>query len=140
MDYGTKTLDRRIKNPTYHTSKLRNDLQRKLFEYIETNEEMNQTKLGKKLGVNKSYISQLLNEGYDHKLSNFFKLSLAIDKYPVIQFLDEEEYIKNELQNRKDNLPLDLKIVISSNCLVMHEKYRKEDLQFKPQKKRFDEF
>ncbi|MBF1425942.1 MAG: hypothetical protein HXN41_09370, partial [Prevotella histicola] len=44
----------------------------------------------------KSYVTQLLNGDFDHKLSKFVELSLLIGKIPEFTFTDINEYIENE--------------------------------------------
>ena len=54
---------------------------------------MNKTQLAEYLGCTKGYVTQLLNGDFDHKLSKFVELSLAINKIPEITFSDVDEYI-----------------------------------------------
>lgn len=98
-----RDLKNLIKSPTYHFTKLQNKLYGELIRYIEGTEGMSKTKFAEKLGVTKGYISQLLNEGADHKLSNFFKLSIAAGKIPRIDFLSPDEFLKEEMHQREEN-------------------------------------
>ena len=52
---------------------------------------MNKAQLAEYLGCTKGYVTQLLNGEFDHKLSKFVELSLAIGKVPEIRFTEEEE-------------------------------------------------
>lgn len=47
---------------------------------------MNRTQLAQHLGVSKSYISQLLNGDFDHKLSKLVELAIAFGVVPKIEF------------------------------------------------------
>lgn len=101
-------LEEKIKSPTYHYTKFQNKLYGEIVKYVEQTEGMNRSKLADKLGVTKGYISQIINNGADHKLSKLIKLSLAIGKIPQLEFLSAEEFLSTELQKREDNQPLDL--------------------------------
>lgn len=57
---------------------------------------MNKTQLAEYLGCTKGYVTQLLNGDFDHKLSKFVELSLAIHKIPEISFSDVDEYILSD--------------------------------------------
>ena len=92
-------LKTNLSNPTYHLTKIQNKLYSAIEDYLDDSD-MNQTDLGNKLGVGKSYISQLLNNGSDHKLSKFIKLSLAIDLVPKIELLPKSEFLKAERRKR----------------------------------------
>ena len=74
-----------IRSKEYWLEKIQNSLFVELEDYIEKNN-LNKTKFADKLGVSKSYLSQVLNGNFDHKLSKLIELSLAIDKVPVIKF------------------------------------------------------
>lgn len=74
-----------ISSKEYWLEKIQNSLFIELEDYIEKNN-LNKTKFADKLGVSKSYLSQVLNGNFDHKLSKLIELSLAIDKVPVIKF------------------------------------------------------
>ena len=114
-----------MNSPAYHFTKLQNKLYGEVNHFIESTDGMNKTKLAEKLGVTKGYISQILNNGADHKLSKMIKLALAIDKIPVIEFMDPEEYLKKELQNRKERQPLDLE-ELDKNLTNIHIEIKME--------------
>lgn len=66
-------------------------LQAALYEQVENylkDNKLTKTEFAKKLGVSKGYISQILNGDFDHKLSKFIELSLAIGKAPMFKFED----------------------------------------------------
>lgn len=67
---------------------------------------LNQTQLANELGVTKGYISQVLNGDYDHKISKLIELCLAFGKAPIIKFTDLNEFVKNDIKNKK---PLSVK-------------------------------
>lgn len=102
-----KPFEKLVKSKTYHLTKLQNKLYGEVDKYLEENG-LSKKDFAGKLKVSKGYVSQILNGGFDHKLSKMFELSLAIDKIPNIEFIDIEEYKKMELSKRMENIPLDL--------------------------------
>ena len=82
-----------LKSEGYWTAKLQIDLYRELEAFMKKNK-MNCTQLAKHLGCSKSYVSQLLNGNFDHKVSKLVKLAIAIGKAPVIEFKDIESVSK----------------------------------------------
>ena len=67
-----------------------------LFEQVEkylTDNNISRSKFAEELGVSKGYVSQILNGDFDHKISKFIELSLAIGKIPVVKFQDVERYV-----------------------------------------------
>lgn len=113
-----KDITSKMYSPAYHFTKLQNKLYGEINEFLKI-EGMNRTKLADKLDVTKGYISQLMNNGADHKLSKLIKLSLAIGKIPVIEFLEPEVYLKKEIQKRVDRQPLDLE-KLNENLVDLH--------------------
>ena len=85
-------------------------IQAKLYSLLENymNENnLNRTKLAKELGVSKGYISQVLNGDFDHRLSKFIELSLAIKKVPQIHFEDFDQILEDDemgLLYEEDNM------------------------------------
>lgn len=90
-----------IRSKEYWLEKIQNALFVELEDYIENNN-LNKTKFAKKLGVSKSYLSQVLNGNFDHKLSKLIELSLAIDKVPMIRFENIENCLVLDEANKLD--------------------------------------
>lgn len=70
------------------------DFQVKLLDSITKYMEkkgINQTQLAEELGCSKSYISQILNGNFDHRISQYIKLLIAVGKIPVIELTDIEK-------------------------------------------------
>ena len=68
-----------------------------LFELIEDyrkKNNLNKTQLAAQLGVTKSYVTQILNGDFDHKVSKLVDISLAFGKVPVLKFIDAGKYIE----------------------------------------------
>lgn len=82
--------DKLLKSKGYNLAKIQNELFRQLNEYIKT-KGITRTQFAKELGVSKGYVSQILNGGFDFKLSKLVELSLAIGKIPEISFKSIEE-------------------------------------------------
>lgn len=88
-----------IKSKEYWLEKIQNSLFVELENYIKKNN-LNKTKFAEQLGVSKSYLSQVLNGNFDHKLSKFIELSLAIDKIPLIKFEDIDKCLALDSMNK----------------------------------------
>lgn len=54
--------------------------------------------------VSKGYIPQIFNGDFDHKLSKLIELSLASGKAPILHFVDLDEYIKYDSENKTYHL------------------------------------
>lgn len=82
-------------------------VQLNLFNLIENyrkKNNLNKTQLAKELGVTKGYVTQVLNGDFDHKVSKLIDLSLAFNKVPIISYLDIDQYIKNDAENKPNFL------------------------------------
>ena len=88
-----------LNNEGYWIAKLQTSLYRELSAFMERNK-MNSTQLANYLGCSKSYVSQLLNGNFDHKISKLVELSLAIGKAPVLEFVDIDSLTDNEKESR----------------------------------------
>ena len=79
------------------------DIQNELFGVIENymnKKKINRSELAIELKVNKSYVTQILNGDFDHKVSKLVELSLSCGKVPILSFVDTDEYIKNDTENK----------------------------------------
>ena len=109
-------------------------IQLNLFELIENyckKNNLNKTQLAARLGVTKSYVTQILNGDFDHKVSKLVELSLAFGKVPVLQFIDFDKYVgKNKTikaggLQRKSRLVHSKKIVSKLNGVNKKNGFRK---------------
>ncbi len=89
------TREELIKSPGYWTAELQMELYRQIKAFMESHS-MNKTQLAEYLGCTKGYVTQLLNGDFDHKLSKFVELSLAIHKIPEITFSDVDTYLLSD--------------------------------------------
>ena len=96
------TREELLKSPAYWTAGLQMELYRQIVAFMQSHH-INKTQLAEYLGCSKGYVTQLLNGDFDHKLSKFVELSLAVGKIPEISFFDVEEYI---LSDAKDYISL----------------------------------
>ena len=74
-----------------HTKNLINSLLEEISHFQNKNKISN-AEFARMLGCNRSYIAQLFNNTFDHKLSKLVLLSLAIGKMPKIYFEDIRGY------------------------------------------------
>ncbi len=105
-------MDRKelLKSPEYWTASIQMELYRQIEAFMEE-KNFNKTQLAEYLGCSKGYITQLLSGEFDHKLSKFVQLSLAIGKIPEFCFMDVDEYIQDEAQSYKNTM------VVSRDCV-----------------------
>jgi transcriptional regulator with XRE-family HTH domain len=74
-----------ISSKEYWLVKFQSALYEQVEKYLVENK-ISKTDFSKKLGVSKGYVSQILNGDFDHKISKFIELSLAIEKIPFLKF------------------------------------------------------
>lgn len=82
-----------LKSKEYWTE----EIQVQLFNIIENfliENEMSRIEFAEKLGVTKSYVTQILNGDFDHRISKFVELALSVGKVPIIKFMDIDEVLK----------------------------------------------
>src|SRR5690554_1911496 len=66
-----------------------------ILEYMEAND-MNRTKLADYLGISKGRVSQILNdEEINFSIEKVIQIALKINKFPVFEFKDKEEYLRD---------------------------------------------
>lgn len=84
-----------LQSKEYWLTRIQNNLFAMLERYMRENK-LNRTKLAEHLGVSKGYVSQILNGDFDHRLSKFIELSLAIKKVPQIYFEDIDQVLDDD--------------------------------------------
>ena len=104
-------MDRKelLKSPEYWTASIQMELYRQIEAF-----NFNKTQLAEYLGCSKGYVTQLLSGEFDHKLSKFIQLSLAIGKIPEFCFTDIDEYIQNETQSYKNTMTVSKEYMFST--------------------------
>jgi transcriptional regulator with XRE-family HTH domain len=88
-----------LKTEEYWFETLQNEIYRIVANYIEQ-EGMTQSQLAEKLGVTKGYISQIMNGNFNYTLKKLIELSLVVNKAPLLDFKNIEEYIFDDSQQR----------------------------------------
>jgi len=78
-------------------TKMQLDLLNLIEGYMQKNG-LNRTQLAEKLGVGKSYVSQLLNVSFDHKISKIVDIALDCNAIPLLFFIDLKEYVRRTLK------------------------------------------
>lgn len=107
------------------------EIQLQLFSLIEnyrTKHKLTKTQIAEKLGVTKSYITQVLNGDFDHKMSKLVDLSLAFGKVPVIHFVDADQYIRADATpplkiHDQDSKPVEYDTYINHQTAEVLNKY-----------------
>ncbi len=87
-----------LKSPDFWISQIQMELYACASKYMERTGK-NRKELAEHLGVSKSYVSQLLNGDYDHKLSKLVELSIAFGYIPKIEFRPLDEVIYEDSAN-----------------------------------------
>lgn len=118
-----------LKSKEFWLVKIQAALYEQVEKYLESNC-ISKTDFASKLGVSKGYVSQILNGDFDHKMSKFIELSLAIDKVPIIRFEDIEQCFVldsiGELNNLEKNpFHIDLSFSFSKSMKIEKSLERK---------------
>lgn len=101
-----------LKSKEYWITKIQLDLFEMIENYLKVNN-LSKKQLADKLGVSKSYITQILNGNFDHKISKLVELSLAFEKVPLLEYKNISNYITNEtLEVQKE---VNKKVIIELN-------------------------
>lgn len=87
-----------LKSKEYWLSKIQINLYNEIEKYLKV-ENITKTQFAEKLGVSKSYVTQVLNGDFDHKISKLVELTLAIEKIPILNL----EELKTVLELDKIN-------------------------------------
>jgi len=111
-----------LKSKEFWLAKLQTSLYQEVEMYLKKNN-LNKTQFALQLGVSKGYISQILNGDFDHKISKFIELSLAIGKAPVLKLEDIDKCVLLDSIGLLDNIT-DTQINISVN-FTKHVKVEK---------------
>ena len=131
-----KTRRELLKSPYYWNTGIQIELYHQFEAYMKKNH-LNRTELAKHLGCTKGYVSQLLSGDFDHKMSKFFELSLAIGKIPVVKFEDVDKYIQEDKrlnQNMLYSKTSAVKIEVSVNSVENNiPNYEELPVPFEPE-------
>ncbi|MCA6362726.1 MAG: helix-turn-helix transcriptional regulator [Bacteroidetes bacterium] len=93
-----------LNSEAYWTEQIQNTLFHHVHHYLKSKNKT-QNDLAEQLGVSKSYISQILNGNFDHKLSKLVELSLAVGLVPQLQFKTIEQIHQEDAEFTADYSP-----------------------------------
>jgi len=85
--------------PEYWFQEAQLDLYKQVKDYM-NRENINKVQLADRLGVGKSYISQILNGEYNYSLKKLIDISLSIGIVPKIQYSKIEDIIKKDAKKK----------------------------------------
>ena len=90
-------MDRKdiLSSPDYWTTRIQIELYNCAEQYMSRNG-LNRSGLAKKLGVSRSYVTQLLSGDFDHRLSKLTELVTSFGYVPIIEFVPVEAYSRSE--------------------------------------------
>lgn len=120
------TREELLSSPEYWITRLQVAFHNCASMFMSKNKK-NRTQLAEHLGVTKSYVSQLFNGTYDHRLSKFFELSLSFGYVPVITFKPLEQVIWEDRENKIDYTKINESILQSIPCIDLGDKANKND-------------
>lgn len=89
-----------LRNREWWIANIQNDLYALIHDYMRENH-LNQNEVAEKLNFSKSYLSQILNGSFDHKISKLVDVALALNKVPLIHYADLDGYIKDDSNDKK---------------------------------------
>lgn len=72
----------------------------KLFETIRQylkDHNLTKSEFAEQMGVSKSYVTQILNGDFDHKMSKYVEIMVACQKAPIIKTMNIDDYAMDDL-------------------------------------------
>lgn len=109
-----------LRSPEYWLAHIQSNLYAMMEDYRKTNN-LKKKDIAEKLGVTKGYISQVLNGDFDHKISKLVNLSLALNKVPIINYQDLDEYVEKDKHREYfsvavDSRPIQFVLMVENQC------------------------
>lgn len=102
MENKDQVREKILNQPSYWVEGINSFVYNAVLEYMEVNN-MNRTKLAEHLGISKGRISQILNDGeINFSIEKLVQIALKIDKFPVFEFKDKKEYLRDVETSKKD--------------------------------------
>lgn len=95
------TREELLKSPDYWTTHLQMELYDKAVQFMEETGK-NRKQLAEYLGVSASYITQLLNGDFNHRLSKFVELSVAFGYIPKVNFVPVIDCVEQDAAQQAD--------------------------------------
>lgn len=90
-----KTREELLKTQEYWLEVLQNEVYRMVTEHLEKGN-ITQSQFAMDLGVSKGYVSQVMNGNFNYTLKKLIELSLAVNKAPVIDFKNINDFINED--------------------------------------------
>lgn len=88
-------------SPEFWTAEIQMELFRQIQDFMLENN-ISKSELAKRLNCSKGYVTQLLNGDFDHKISTFVKILLAIGKVPVFSVKNVRDLIEDSKPNSQN--------------------------------------
>lgn len=112
-----------LSNPNYLLTKYQNEIYRQLINFMENNN-LSQKEVAKKLGVSGSYVSQVLNGNFNFTLRKLIELGLMIDKVPLIDFIELDEFWVREKENVQNTPTISINVSLNFPAsIIQSESY-----------------
>jgi predicted transcriptional regulator len=119
-----------LNSPYWWLAHIQSELYGMMEDYRVKNK-LKKKDIAKMLGFSKGYISQVLKGDCDHKLSKMIELSLAFGKVPKFEFVDVQDYIKEDSTVVSScNKNITVNIVMHANDYVSENTIEKIKEQF----------
>ena len=106
-----------LKSKEYWISQLQIHLFETVEDYLKDNN-ISRSEFAAQIGVSKSYVTQVLNGDFDHKISKYVELMMACNKVPIVNIMDLDVYIGDEMCHYKHVLSTEPKSISISNEVI----------------------
>lgn len=98
MNTNNNIREKILNQTSYWVEGINGFLYDSIVNYMEDNN-MNRTKLAEHLGISKGRVSQILNDGeINFSLEKIIEIALKVDKFPVFEFKNKQEYLNKEMK------------------------------------------
>jgi len=98
MNTNNNIREKILNQPSYWVEGINGFLYDSIVNYMENNN-LNRTKLAEHLGISKGRVSQILNDGeINFSLEKIIEIALKVDKFPVFEFKNKQEYLNKEIK------------------------------------------
>ncbi|MDD3721600.1 MAG: helix-turn-helix transcriptional regulator [Lutibacter sp.] len=98
MNTNNNIREKILNQPSYWVEGINGFLYDSIVNYMEDNN-LNRTKLAEHLGISKGRVSQILNDGeINFSLEKIIEIALKVDKFPVFEFKNKQEYLDKEMK------------------------------------------
>ena len=94
-----KTREELLKTQEYWLEVLQNEVYRMVAEHLDKNK-ITQSQFAMDIGFSKGYVSQVMNGNFNYTLKKLIELSLAVNKVPLIDFKNINDFIIEDKKRR----------------------------------------